>query len=72
MEAVTLCKFLEEEKWKKAYFMVFDTVVQQPYEERVERMQEISKEFPSWVKLVDVVKCTGKKKMRKLFLTFRT
>jgi phenolic acid decarboxylase len=68
-DAVNLGKTLDEEKWKKAIFWVFDIPeILKPYEvffilkfvhckERVEYLKEFK--LPEFVKIVDVIECNG-------------
>jgi ATP-dependent DNA ligase len=62
-EASNLCKYnIDEEKWKKAVFWVFDVPEKgdKPFEERIEYLREVAANNPSsFVKVVDTVKCKG-------------
>ena len=67
-DAVNLCKRLDDEKWKKAVFWVFDMPDK---EEKVfeERMKELEKQgnLPSFVNIVETVKCEGKQHLKEYF-----
>jgi DNA ligase-1 len=78
-EPVVLCNTSDENKWKKAVFLVFDApdISHKPYEvffsmllnltvkERVEFLQNLPES--SFVKVVSIVKCEGKEHLAKYF-----
>jgi uncharacterized membrane protein len=59
-DSVSLCSKADDEKWKKAVFMVFDapSIADKPYEERMQYLKDL-KELPSFVNIIDSVKCQG-------------
>jgi ribosomal protein L39E len=65
-DAVSLCKVPEQEKWKKAVYLVFDapTIANKPYEERIQYLKDLkqNQSLPSFVNIINVVKCEGNKK----------
>jgi DNA ligase-1 len=75
---VLLCNSLEEEKWKKAVFWVFDTPSNEKFEVMFLQIRfsdfETRMEFlnnlklPDFVRIVDRVKCKGKEHLEEYFL----
>ena len=70
-DPISLTKQIDEEKWKKAVFWVFDVphVGYKTYEERLEYLEQLKQEnrLPSFVKPIEVVTCKGKEHLKKYF-----
>ena len=67
-DASSLClKGSESDKWNKAVYCVFDTpgMAGKGYEERIQFLRE--NKFPSFVKIVDTIKCTSKDHLKQYF-----
>jgi DNA ligase-1 len=57
-----------EDKWKKAIFWVFDApdIPNKPFEERIDYLNNLKAkgELPSFVNVVETVKCDGKEHLK--------
>ena len=62
---------VEENKWSKAMFWVFDAPdkADHPYEERIQHLNDLKDQgkLPSFVNIVDSVKCQNKEHLKEYF-----